>query len=192
MAIHSTPQSGYFAGQLLIATPGMEGGCFDKSVVYLCEHSAGGAMGLIVNHPLKHITLGAIFQELGLVAEREVAGRPVYFGGPVEPQRGFIVHTTDLVLQDSVVGEGGIALTANVGMLRGMAAGHLPQYSFLALGYAGWGAGQLEAEMEAGSWISVPATRQLVFETENELKWTLSAASLGVDLSRLSTVVGHA
>lgn len=188
----SATHSGYLAGQLLIASPGLTDGCFDRSVIYLCEHSAQGAMGVIVNHPIANIRLSEILQALELPNARGVGDLPVYFGGPVESHRGFVLHTDDKLLEDSVVGTDGITLTANVGMLKGMAEGQGPQRGFLVLGYAGWEAGQLEAEIESGSWITAPANRKLVFEAVDDMKWTLSAASLGVDMARLSSSVGHA
>lgn len=184
--------SGYLTGQLLIATPALSDGCFDRSVVFLCEHSQNGAMGVMVNHPIANIRLGEILSALSLPSGHGIGDLPVYFGGPVESHRGFVLHTADKLLEDSVLGAEGIALTANIGMLKEIAAGHGPKESFLVLGYAGWGAGQLESEIESGSWITAPATRDLVFHTDNDAKWNLSAASLGVDLARFASVVGHA
>lgn len=191
-----TPQgdnpAGNLRGQLLIATTGVNDGCFDKSVIYLCEHNAEGAMGVIVNHPIANIRLGEILSALDINAAQGVSDLPVFFGGPVEAHRGFVLHTNDRTAEDSVIGADGITLTAHIGMLKNIAAGDGPRQGFLVLGYAGWGAGQLEAELEAGSWISVPATRKLVFDTENEMKWSVAAATLGVDMHRLSNTVGHA
>ncbi|MBV8939450.1 MAG: YqgE/AlgH family protein [Alphaproteobacteria bacterium] len=184
--------NGYLTGTLLIATPSLQEGCFSKAVIYICEHSPGGAMGVIINQPIASVRLAEILKELDLVTDRKIGDLPVYFGGPVEGHRGFVVHTADVVLEDTVTNKEGIALTANIAMLRSIAEGHMPQHNFLVLGYAGWAAGQLEAEIEAGGWITAPATRSLVFETNDEEKWMLSAASLGVDLSRLSAEVGHA
>lgn len=184
--------AGYLTGKLLIASPGLTDGCFDRTVIYLCEHNADGAMGVVVNHPIANIRLGEILSALSMPAGGAVADVPVYFGGPVESHRGFVLHTDDVVFDDSVVGADGIALTANVGMLKNIAEGQGPRHSFLVLGYSGWAAGQLESEIETGSWITAPATRKLVFDEDNAMKWTKSAASLGVDLSRLSSAVGHA
>ncbi len=194
MVIHAPHNNGdgYLTGQLLIATPALADGCFDRAVVYLCEHSATGAMGVIINHPIANISLGEILKALSMPTPGDIGNLPVYFGGPVDSHRGFVLHTSDQVLEDSVVGSDGITLTANIGMLKGIAEGHGPMKGFLVLGYAGWAAGQLEAELESGSWITAPATRKLVFDSENDTKWNLSALSLGVDLSRLSTHVGHA
>jgi putative transcriptional regulator len=188
----SNNEEGYLSGQLLIATPSLSDGCFDRSVIYLCEHNAEGAMGVIINHPVANIRMGEILKALSLQTGGDISNLPVYFGGPVDAHRGFVLHTADQVLEDSVVGSDGITLTANVGMLKGIAEGQGPRQGFLVLGYAGWGAGQLESEIESGSWITAPATRKLVFEADNDLKWSLAAASLGVDIGRFANVVGHA
>lgn len=185
-------QEGYLTGRLLVATPGVNDGCFDKSVIYLCEHTPAGAMGVVINRPIANIRLGEILRSLSINTERDVGDLPVYFGGPVESHRGFVLHSSDRMLEDSVLGADGMAVTANVGILRGIAEGNGPRQGILLLGYAGWGEGQLEQELESGHWIIVPATRELVFETENEMKWTLAAASQGVDIMRVSSVVGHA
>lgn len=194
MIIHPShhDESGYLTGHLLIATPALSDGCFDRAVIYLCEHGEQGAMGVIVNHPIANIRLGEILEALSMPGKRDVCDLPVYFGGPVESHRGFVLHTTDIVLEDSVVGNEGIALTANIGMLKGIAEGKGPRHGLLVLGYAGWAPGQLEAEIETGSWITAPATRELVFEIDSETQWNRAAASLGVDLARFANVVGHA
>jgi putative transcriptional regulator len=149
-------------------------------------------MGVIVNHPIANIRLGEILQALSLPAQGGIGDLPVYFGGPVESHRGFVLHTADKLLEDSVVGVDGITLTANIGMLKGIAEGEGPRKGILILGYAGWAAGQLEAEIETGSWITAPATSGLVFDADNEVKWTGAAASLGVNVANLHSVVGHA
>lgn len=187
-----TSADGYLRGQLLIATPALQDGCFDKSVIFLCEHSPEGAMGVVINRPIAHIRLGEILDSLDIKPEHNVDDLPVYFGGPVESHRGFVLHSDDMRLKESVQGPQGICLTAHVNMLKGMAQGRGPNDGFLALGYAGWEPGQLEAELESGNWLTTPATKELVFETPNEHKWSLAAASIGVDLARLSAHVGHA
>lgn len=184
--------SGYLTGQLLIATPALSDGCFDRSVIYVCEHNAEGAMGVIINHPIANIRLGEILSALSLESAGDVGDLPVYFGGPVESHRGFVLHSDDVLVEDSVVGDGGMALTGSLSMLKNIAEGHGPKHGLLVLGYAGWSAGQLESEIEGGSWITAPASRELVFHADNDTKWMQSAASLGVDISRLSSVVGHA
>lgn len=180
-------------GQLLIASPALSDSCFDRAVVYLCDHGPHGAMGVIINRPIANLQLGELLESLDIPAEqRGVESLPVYFGGPVDAHRGFILHSTDYITEQSMVSPQGLAVTANVVMLKDMARGNGPNESMLVLGYAGWTAGQLEAELESGSWHTAPATKELVFHTDNEMKWAQTGASLGVDMSRLSFVVGHA
>lgn len=185
-------KSGYLAGKLLVATPSIQEGCFSKAVIYICAHNAQGAMGVIVNQPFENLQMRAILEQLNIQSGLRMNEVPVQFGGPVETHRGFILHTSDQVLADTVIDGDGIGFTANVAMLKALAIGAGPSQSMLMLGYAGWGAGQLESEIENGSWIVVPSTRGLMFDTENPLKWSMAASSQGIDLTRFSSFVGHA
>lgn len=180
------------AGQLLVATPAIQESCFARSVIYLCAHNAAGAMGVIVNYPVANIHLKEIFKQLAIDANPQMRDLPIHFGGPVESNRGFIVHAEDSAITDSLIRKNGIAVTASVSLLQEMAAGKGPPHGMLVLGYAGWSPGQLESEIETGSWILVPASRKLVLDTSNETKWNLAAAQLGIDMGHFSTVVGHA
>lgn len=122
-------------------------------------------------------------------ANREI---PIYFGGPVERTRGFVIHSTDYFREFSLARSAELAVTASSVILGDMVAGTGPKHAALVVGYAGWGAGQLEAEIEANSWITVPATAELMFGTESELKWATASKSLGIDMAFFSTTVGHA
>lgn len=185
--------SGYVADRLLVAMPSLQDGCFNRSVIYLCAHSPEGAMGVIVNSLITTVTMDEVLDQLSIPHELKMPDVPVHFGGPVEAHRGFILHSDDVVLDDSLVQGGGIALSANIGMLKRIAEGSGPKHALLSLGYSGWAPGQLEAEIEAGSWIVAPVSREIVFSTDNEMKWALAAASLGIeDVSRLSYTIGHA
>jgi putative transcriptional regulator len=179
-------------GQLLIAMPQMMDPRFARSVVYVCAHSENdGAMGLVVNKLLNSLTMGELFSHLKLEPGAQGGGRPVHFGGPVEPGRGFVLHTTDYRENATlVVGEFGV--TATLDILRAIGKGEGPQRSLLALGYAGWAPGQLDAEMQANGWLSVAADRDLVFDADFEAKWQRALAKLGIDLTKLSTDAGHA
>lgn len=193
MAIDTDGNSeGSLKGRLLVATPVIQESCFAKSVVYVCAHNEAGAMGVIINYPVENLAIADIFEQLEIEPTAHTRQLPVHFGGPVDSNRGFVLHSDDYKAEGSIVGENGIVLTSNMSILRDVAQGAGPQEGLLTLGYAGWGAGQLETEIEQGSWIAAPANRKLVFETDNDLKWHLSAASLGVDLTRLSSIVGHA
>jgi putative transcriptional regulator len=183
---------GYLAGQLLVATPVIDTGCFQKSVIYVFAHSAEGAMGIIINQPLELVNYASLVEGMDLpndVAPKEL---PVYFGGPVERARGFVIHSTDYQRNLALMTSGEIAVTASSTILQDMALGRGPRHAALVVGYAGWTPGQLEAEIEANSWITVPATPELVFGTENELKWATASQSLGIDMAFFSTTVGHA
>ncbi len=185
-------KAGSLAGHLLISTPAIQGSFFTRSMVYLCAHNEEGAMGVIVNYPVENIRLTEIFDQLGIHAATKPRDLPVHFGGPVESNRGFIVHEAEYPAEGCLIAKDGIAVTASLSILQDLAEGKGPKNGMLVLGYAGWAAGQLESEIETGSWIIAPATRQLVFDTANDLKWNVAIASMGIDLGHLSTDVGHA
>lgn len=183
---------GYLAGQMLVATPLIDSGCFHKSVIYLFQHSAEGAMGLIINQPIELVNYAALLDGMDLPKEASEQKIPVYFGGPVERARGFVIHSADYFREFSLARSGDLAVTASSAILSDIVNGRGPKHAALIVGYAGWGAGQLEAEIEQNSWITVPATANLMFGTENELKWATASKSLGVDMAFYSTAVGHA
>lgn len=182
---------GFLEGKLLIATPQVSGSCFDGSVIYLCAHNEQGAMGVIINHRVDSIHFSELLEQLKITPSEVEVHLPIHFGGPVDPSRGFILHSPDSISPDSLK-PGEICLSSSIDMLRDIAAGRGPRQSLLALGYAGWGEGQLEAEIEAGSWIVAEATPELVFGADNDSKREEAAMSLGFDISRLSSQVGHA
>jgi putative transcriptional regulator len=185
-------ESDGFAGQLLVAMPQMQDPRFAKSVIYLCAHTPEGAMGLVLNKLVDSITFPDLLEQLSI--EPAISGEEirVHFGGPVESGRGFVLHTADYQREGTLPINSGIALTATVDILRDMARGAGPRQTLLALGYAGWGPGQLDAEIQANGWLQVPADEQLVFGQELETKWELALAKLGVDFGRLSGEAGHA
>ncbi len=185
-------KDGYFDGQLLVATPTVSGDVFQHAVIYLFAHSAHGAMGIIINKPLEMVHSGALFQQLGIDTTPQSGDISIYLGGPVEENRGFVIHSQDYNTGDSLCHDNRISLTASTQVLRDIAAGKGPRNRMLMIGYAGWGPGQLEAEIEANSWITVPATPELLFSTDDDAKWALAAKSLGVDMSRFSSFAGHA
>ncbi|MGE0260503.1 MAG: YqgE/AlgH family protein [Alphaproteobacteria bacterium] len=181
------------AGQLLIAMPQMMDPRFARSVVYVCSHSEGeGAMGFVVNKLFESLTMDELFTHLKLEPGTLGSARPVHFGGPVEPGRGFVLHTADYREDASLVVGDDLAVTATLDILRAIGRGAGPRRSLLALGYAGWAPGQLDAEMQANGWLSVQADSDLVFDDDFESKWRRALAKLGVDLTLLSTEAGHA
>lgn len=183
---------GYLAGQLLVATPVITSGCFQKSVVYVFAHNDEGAMGLIINQPLELINYAALLEGMDLPEQAGNRELPVFFGGPVERARGFVLHSADYLREFSLARSGELVVTASSTILTDIMNERGPKDAVLAVGYAGWTAGQLEAEIEQNSWISVPATPELVFNTENDLKWATASKALGVDMAFFSTVAGHA
>ena len=181
-----------FAGQLLVAMPQMQDPRFAKTVIYLCAHTPEGAMGLVLNKLVDSITFPDLLEQLSI--EPAISGDEirVHFGGPVESGRGFVLHTADYQREGTLPINSGIALTATVDILRDMARGAGPRQTLLALGYAGWGPGQLDAEIQANGWLQVPADEHLVFGQNLDAKWELAMAKLGIDFGRLSSDAGHA
>lgn len=180
------------AGQLLVAMPQMQDPRFARTVIYLCAHTPEGAMGLVLNKLVKSLTFPDLLEQLGI--EPAISGNEirVHSGGPVESGRGFVLHTADYRREGTLAIDSRIALTATVDILRDMARGEGPRQTLLALGYAGWGPGQLDAEIQANGWLQVPADEQLVFGQDLEAKWDLALAKLGIDQGRLSGDAGHA
>ena len=186
------PAAGYMSGQLLVAMPNMPDPRFERSVIYLCAHTADGAMGLVVNKLIDSLSFPDLLGQLGIESSDVDDQIRVHFGGPVEAARGFVLHSTDYVHDATMVVNDHFALTATVDVLKAMAKGQGPRQSLLALGYAGWAPGQLDSEIQANGWLTVPADEQLVFLSEIESRWENSVKRIGVDLSKLSGDVGHA
>ncbi len=181
-------------GQLLIAMPQMQDPRFARTVIYLCAHGSEGAMGLVVNKFVDNppVTLSRLMSQLGIAAEGLKADSRVHRGGPVEEGRGFVLHSADYTEDATLVVGNNLALTATLDILRAIGRGEGPKRSLLALGYAGWGPGQLDAEMQANGWLSVPADSDLVFDSDFDAKWQRALTKLGIDLTMLSTDAGHA
>jgi putative transcriptional regulator len=192
--------SGFLDGQLLVAMPGIGDPRFERTVIYLCAHSAEGAMGLVVNKTADGITFGELLERLDIVGEGDpitfepaIAERPVQFGGPVETGRGFVLHSADYFSAEATLPiDSRIGLTATLDVLRAIAAGRGPKLSLMALGYSGWGPGQLESEIQRNGWITVPADEEIVFDTDLNAKYGRAMQKLGVDLSKLSGQAGRA
>lgn len=179
-------------GKLLIAMPGMADPRFVKSVILVCAHSAEGAMGLIVNKPTGDITLHDLLAQLG-IASTHPAHSAVHFGGPVEQGRGFVLHSPDYAAADTTLPvQPRIGLTATLDVLERIAAGTGPERVLVALGYAGWGPGQLEAELAENAWLTCDSMAELVFDADNPGKWQSALASMGIDALALSPEAGRA
>lgn len=189
-------------GTFLIAMPGMPDPRFSHSVVFLCAHSDEGAMGLIVNKPLPDLAFGALLQSLdvplhgahsGLGDAPVQADDPVFFGGPVETSRGFVLHTPDVFVTDTSLGVTDFAaLSTSMDILAQIARGQGPAEVRLALGYSGWGPGQLEDELRAGGWLTCPACASLLYHTAPERIWAAALDRIGVDPRLLSSKPGRA
>ncbi|MFT5439244.1 MAG: putative transcriptional regulator [Alphaproteobacteria bacterium] len=187
---------GYLTGNLLIAMPQMGDERFARTVVYVCAHTADGAMGLVVNKLVDSVSFPDLLDQLSIDTEPAKGSEiRVHFGGPVETGRGFVLHSTDYVQDATLVIEGiegKVALTATVDILKDIAEGSGPVASILALGYAGWAPGQLDREIAANGWLSVPADDKLLFGTQPDTQWESAMAKIGIDFSMLSGEAGHA
>lgn len=178
--------------QFLIAMPGMHDSAFAHTVTYVCEHSEKGAMGIVINNATP-LTLNDIFAQMELKAEpNTINHQPVYAGGPVQIERGFVLHPRDTEWQSTLNISDEISLTASRDIIEAIANGSGPQQFLIALGYAGWGEGQLEAEIAANAWLTIPADSNILFNTPAEQRWLASAQPLGIDLNLISSVAGHA
>lgn len=184
--------SGYLSGQLLIAMPKMLDPRFERTVIYMCVHNADGAMGLIVNRPLEALSFSELLGQMDIQCPGAVAEFPVQYGGPVETGRGFVLHTPDYDRDGTITVNDEIGLTATIEILKDMAANHGPRRAILTLGYAGWGPGQLDGEIQQNAWLNVPADDALLFDADIGSRWERAIAKIGVDLALLSGDHGHA
>jgi putative transcriptional regulator len=183
----------FLEGQLLISMPGMGDSRFERAVIFLCAHSTDGAMGLIVNKPAPELRFSDLLSQLKISAEGERPEPRVHFGGPVEHGRGFVLHSAEYEVEGSTLNvSDAFAMTATVEILRDMARGAGPERALLALGYAGWGPGQLESEIQANGWLTAAAEPDLVFGARDAGKWAAALQSLSIDPRMLSAEGGRA
>lgn len=184
-------------GQILIAMPAMEDPYFSKSVILVCNHDQDGAMGMILNHPLQ-LNVGDLFEQLDMECHvPQQQERQVHFGGPVQVERGFVLHTPATEFNTTLDLSEGLAMTSSKDILEAAARDEAPQDMFIALGYTGWSAGQLEEEIQANTWLTLPLAddqqlHKLIFKLPNDDKLTWAMQQLGVDFATLSEVAGHA
>ncbi|MSO84623.1 MAG: YqgE/AlgH family protein [Rhodospirillales bacterium] len=181
----------YLAGQLLVAMPGLADPRFARSVIYMCAHNADGAMGLVLNKTIESLTFPDLLSQLGIVGAGGGIPIRVHFGGPVESGRGFVLHSADYVQDATMVVDSAVALTATIDILKAIAQGSGPKQRLLALGYSGWGAGQLDAEIKANGWLNVPADDELVFGADLDGKWLRAMKKIGIDPFMLADAAGH-
>lgn len=190
--LSQTMEAGYMTGQLLIAMPQMEDARFARSLIYVCAHTAEGAMGLLINRAVDNVTFPDLLRQLNIMPGQPSLSDPILFGGPVETGRGFVLHSSDYVRDATLLVDHQVGLTATLDILKDIAAGQGPRRSLLMLGYAGWGPGQLDAEIQANGWLNTAADEALIFDHDLETKWDKALAKLGIDLSTLSVEAGHA
>ena len=193
-------RTGYLDGQILIAMPGMEDSRFARSVVFMCAHSDDGAMGIILNQLAPQMSFGELLIQLDIVGgptevERNDSIRQmrVHHGGPVEPGRGFVLHSGDFFIQNATLPiDEAFSLTTTLEILKAIADGRGPERAMFALGYSGWAPGQLESEIQANGWLNCAADPSLVFDPEIDTKYERAMKKLGIDVAKLSRSAGHA
>lgn len=191
---------GFLDGQLLIAMPGMLDDRFARAVIYVCAHSEEGAMGIIVNRAAERVDFPQLLVQLKVISPDEAIRLPaeassmlVLNGGPVDSSRGFVLHSNEFSIDNSTLPIGmGVSLTATIDILRAIAQGAGPDRALLALGYAGWSAGQLEAEMQLNGWLNCPADPSLIFDSALNSKYERALRKAGIDIGHLSSDAGHA
>ena len=182
----------FLVGQLLVAMPGMRDPRFAKTVVYMCAHSPEGAMGLVVNRALESLTIGDLLEQLRITPPPAERAINIHFGGPVETGRGFVLHSPDYKQEGTLQVADEVSLTATVDILRAIATGQGPRRHLLALGYAGWGPGQLDGEIRANGWLHVAPDEALLFDRNLNSKWERAMTKIGIDPRMLSDAAGHA
>ena len=190
---------GYLTGQLLIAMPTLGDDRFDHSVIFICSHNEDGAMGLVINETTDELTFIELLEQLEIISGQEEIMYeglsdevPIYAGGPVEQGRGFILHSSDYKLASTLEINKDISLTATAEILSAIVNNEGPEKYLIALGYAGWSSGQLEAEINQNSWLTVEADPDLLFGCDIQLKWNNALAKLGINSSLLSAQAGQA
>jgi putative transcriptional regulator len=180
------------ASQLLIALPALADSPFQRSVALICQHDEEGAMGVVVNRASEY-TLGEVFQQMGIASDDQaLCAQPVLAGGPVHPERGFVLHDGDREWDSSLPIAERLYVTTSRDILEAIARGEGPDHATVALGCAGWGAGQLESELVDNSWLTAPADSELLFSLPLAARWQAAAGRIGVDMSRMADYSGHA
>ena len=193
-------KAAYLDGKFLIAMPALDDGEFARSVIYMCAHSAEGAMGLVINKPLDHLSFPDLLVQLEIIPGEkrirlpsEARSMRVHQGGPVDTGRGFVLHTSDFHLDASTLPiSEELSLTATVEILKAIAEGRGPEHSLLTLGYAGWAPGQLESEIQANGWLITDSDPDIIFSAADSDRYRRALAMLGIDLAALSPVSGRA
>lgn len=177
----------------LIAMPLMSEFNFARAVVYICAHNPEGAMGIVINRPLSDIRLGEVLSQMEISNENStVNDTQVFLGGPIQPERGFIIHRPNIPWQSTLITSPELGVTSSQDILQALVEGKGPKEFIVLLGYAGWGPNQLEEEVAKNYWLTTPADPHILFDTPSEDRWGAAAALLGVDITNLSSEAGHA
>ncbi|WP_317931427.1 YqgE/AlgH family protein [Halioxenophilus sp. WMMB6] len=184
-------KSGSLANHFLIAMPGLVDPNFSHTITYICEHSAEGAMGLVINHALP-MQFEEVLEQMGIEDHANVGGKEILSGGPVQLGRGFVLHTSDKQWPSTMRIADDVFLTASRDILEDIANNCGPDRSLVILGYAGWEAGQLEREIAENAWLTVPADSRILFDTDTPQRWQAASDCVGVDLNLISSCAGHA
>lgn len=186
-----SPEESGFRGQFLIAMPSLKDPMFSHTITYVCEHNANGALGIIINQPL-NLRLGEVFRQLQLSDAGRLSQEVVMSGGPVQIDRGFVLHPRGEKWESTIDISLEVSLTASRDIMVSMAEDRGPDKALVALGYAGWDAGQLEEEIASNSWLNMPAESNILFDTPCEQRWAAASRYLGIDLNLISATAGHA
>jgi putative transcriptional regulator len=193
MSLDPAPHDNFLEGKLLIAMPGMPDPRFEKSVIFMCAHSAKGAMGIIVNKPIEGLSFNELMAKFNIDVTTDAPEPPILFGGPVNMGRGFVLHSADYGTADATLHiTSEISLTATTDILEAISQGRGPARSMLALGYAGWGDGQIESEILANGWIHCDPDPAIIFDTDYDAKWETAIGKLGAQIAGLSADAGRA
>ncbi|BFM18551.1 YqgE/AlgH family protein [Maricurvus nonylphenolicus] len=190
-ALTNEHNAGSLRDCFLIAMPGLNNSVFSHTITYMCDHSEDGAMGIVINNPMD-MDLGEIFRQFKTSDLAGIGDQPVMGGGPVQVERGFVLHSPDSVWESTLGVSEEVSLSTSRDIIEAMAQGKGPAKALVALGYAGWGPGQLEAEIADNAWLTVPADSRIIFDTPIEQRWSAAAKQLGIDLNLISSTAGHA
>ena len=183
---------GFLGGKFLLATPNLHDTCFRQAVILMCQHDPHGAMGIILNKPLPNMRVRELVRQFNLETDTETGAEPIYFGGPIETVRGFVLHTDEYVSHETQSILPHINLTATLDVVQHIARNTGPRKRLMALGYAGWSAGQLEDELRQNSWIVAEGNETILFDTPTDSRWELAYKSVGLDPNRFTDATGSA
>lgn len=186
-----TNNGNYLTGKCLVSMPNMEDERFAETLIYICSHTKDGAMGFVVNKKIKEFSFADLANQLPISTLKPIEPIDLHQGGPLEKVRGFVIHSTDYVKEDTIVIDEKIAVSSSIDIITDIAFGLGPKENLIALGYASWAPQQLEQEILNNTWLVTNPTPELVFRTKDEEKWNKAVESLGIDITRLSSKLGH-